>query len=113
MKLNIIDLIWSVNPNRAKQDILRRIVKIQEEVGELAQAYLNYTSKHNPKKKTYYDCIEEAVDSAIVSIDVANTIAETFTGSDEAAKDMVYDMFLTKLNKWVEKQTTDVINATE
>lgn len=70
---NIIALIRDANPGRSQSTYGRRLIKLSEEVGEHAEAYLNVTSAGNGKGKTWDDVREEAADILIVAVDVALT----------------------------------------
>jgi len=72
------------------------ILKLSEEVGELAQAYLKYSGSVNASKSgwdTKTDLIEEAQDVLLVIIDILNKIIE----SEEEMK--TFQAFLEKKNK--------------
>jgi len=72
------------------------ILKLSEEVGELAQAYLKYSGSVNASKSgwdTKTDLIEEAQDVLLVIIDILNKVIE----SDQEMK--VFQEFLEKKNK--------------
>ena len=84
---------------RTSANVVRRVLKTTEEVGELAEAALSVTSESNAKDKRWIHVIEEAVDVAIMGLDVALTKPETgFT--DEEWQRVVYAMFAQKLHKW-------------
>ena len=70
----IIDLIAEANPNRNYCNLTRRVLKLIEELGEVAEAYLETTSANNRKNKSWADVNEEAADVLIVAIDIALTI---------------------------------------
>lgn len=113
--------------NDKKADLARRVLKLQEEAGELAEAYLNVTSKHNKKNKSWEDVREEAIDCAIVAIDIAFSIKGCFEGlseglfepseNSESSKleeyiyEQVQEVFARKLDKWKRSRDTgtDVI----
>ena len=70
----IITLIREANPDRNFGNYGRRVIKLSEEIGEHAEAYLNASStNNNGKKKTWDDVREEAADSLIVAVDVGLT----------------------------------------
>ena len=79
--IDIIDKIRDSNPTRDMQDISRRLNKLQEECGELSQAYLSVTSTHNKKNKNWRDVMEEAADVTILAVDIALTIPPSFKDS--------------------------------
>jgi hypothetical protein len=72
-KADIIQLILEINARRTPDQLARRVIKLQEECGELAEAYLGVTSSYNRKHKTWPDIREEAIDTALVALDVALT----------------------------------------
>lgn len=80
--INIGDIISKVkdaNPTRNLGNIQRRCMKLIEEAGETAEAFLGITSSiQNAKGKTWDDVREETADMLIVAIDIALTISETF-----------------------------------
>ena len=106
--LNILrDIFDVVNKRRPTYDeyyFIRRITKLGEESGELSEAGLSVTSETNSKNKTFTDCREEAVDSAIVALDIALT---RFPGeealTDEQIVLEVEKMISKKLKKWKKK----------
>lgn len=98
-----IVLVMNANPDRQTQSIERRLIKLQEEVGELADAYLSYTTPSNPKNKTWRDITEEAVDTAIVAIDIALSLPESMQDMEPHQMLRVREMFKLKLQVWVDK----------
>lgn len=70
---DIIAQVASANPQRCKTSLDRRIIKLIEELGEIAEAFLSVT-RVCPKKKTWADVREEAADVLIVAIDIALTL---------------------------------------
>jgi len=70
---DIIQEISDANPAREPGNLIRRLVKIVEELGEASEAYLNVTSAANGKKKTWDDVREELADVVIVAVDCALT----------------------------------------
>ena len=66
--------VEKANTPRAFATMARRIIKIGEELGELGEAFLvSTTTAPSRKVKTYADVREEAIDVAIVALDVALT----------------------------------------
>ena len=98
------------NLNDKKADLARRVLKLQEEAGELAEAYLNITSKNNKKNKSWEDVREEAIDCAIVAIDIAFSVNGSFY-VEEDIYEQVQEVFARKLDKWKRSRDTgtDVI----
>lgn len=74
MIATIIEQIADANPTRDYLNLNRRMLKLIEELGELAEAFLECTSIHNHKQKTWDDVKEESADVLIVAIDIALTI---------------------------------------
>ena len=69
----IIPAIRDANLTRQSGNLGRRVIKLCEELGEHAEAYLNISSAGNGKGKTWDDVREEAADILIVAVDVALT----------------------------------------
>ncbi|MCK9531856.1 MAG: MazG-like family protein [Gammaproteobacteria bacterium] len=90
----------------------RRVTKLSEETGEVSEAFLSVTSESNGKNKTFEDVREEAVDSAIVALDIALT---KFPGEEDWDDEQLYtaveDMIAKKLKKWKKKlkDKTDIM----
>lgn len=84
----------------------RRLLKLSEEKGELSQAFLDYTSNSPSRGKTMDDLVEEAVDTAIVALDIALVLAY-------GEHDVVNDMVIKKINKWKNRIQQDLIKASE
>ena len=87
----------------------RRILKLMEEAGEVSEAFTSSTSPANRKKKTTEDVLEEAVDCALVSLDIAWRAA--YAHNPVHAKKALDMMLERKLNKWlhVEKSGIDSV----
>lgn len=104
-------MVMNANKERNEKDLPRRVIKVGEELGELAEAFLNVSSARNGKGKTWQDVREEACDVAIVALDIALTPTP-----DEANAYTQYvavlDIFERKLIKWLatkaNKTTTDL-----
>lgn len=97
------------NPVRRENGFERRLAKTTEEVGELAEAILSVTSVANSKNKEHMDIVEEAVDVAIMGLDIALTKPEDSWQTDAQWRDVVSCMFAKKLAKWrdqIETNTT-------
>lgn len=101
--MSILKAIKDLNCNRSLEHLPRRLLKLQEESGETAQAYLQLTSLNNPKNKSWEDILEEAVDTAITSLDIA-LIAAQQIGPIEADVTKVVVMVDKKLKKWEQKE---------
>ena len=72
----ILPAIMHANMTRSFGNYGRRLIKLQEELGEHAEGYLNVTSLGNGKGKSWDDVREEAADLLIVAADVAMTPLE-------------------------------------
>lgn len=95
-------------PMRSSNTLERRIMKTMEEVGELSEAFLSYTSAKNPKEKGAQDILEEAVDVAIMGLDIALTQLEFDSGvTEEYYRKVVYEVFRAKLAKWEQQVAKD------
>ena len=86
----IIDSVSNANLQRSVDNFDRRCEKFLEELGELAEARLGYTSKNNPKNKTLNDVKEEAVDVLIVALDISLTPFSFFSSTDEIKNELSY-----------------------
>lgn len=94
--MNLIDEISSTTAIAGEKHLeysqmVRRVVKLSEETGELAQAFLDVTSATPRRGKTAQDVIEEAVDVSIVALDIALTCG---------SKEQIELMFRKKLDRW-------------
>src|SRR3954469_6426855 len=65
--------VRDANPGRNEANLKRRSIKLSEELGEVAEAYLNVTSASNGKGMTWDDVREEIADVLIVVLDIAWT----------------------------------------
>lgn len=77
--------IERANVERNFTTVPRRLMKIGEELGEVAEAFLGVTSLSNPKGKTLHDLREEVADVMIVAIDTALTPVPFKTFADAPA----------------------------
>lgn len=101
--LDVILAVDAANPNKTYENLARRIIKLGEEFGELSEAYLNASKgPGNHKGKTWDDVLEEAVDTAIVAIDVATTIPPDRNYSSEEHRKAIEELFKVKLQKWLD-----------
>jgi len=83
-----------------KVPLHNKVIKLQEETGELAQAYLKYSKSSNVSASasgSKTDVLEEACDVINVAIDIINNLGLT---NEEKEK-----MFSSKLDKWERKMT--------
>ena len=98
---NVLEAVRVTDPNRTIDDLDRRIMKLSEETGEANNAFLCVTSDKNSKNKTWDDFREEAVDSAIMGLDLALTELPIDEGkTQEEIVEAVEKMFKLKLEKW-------------
>jgi hypothetical protein len=67
---SISALVQAANPTRSPANLSRRVVKLFEEIGEVAEAWLNVTSESNGKAKNWADLHEEIADCLIVALDI-------------------------------------------
>jgi hypothetical protein len=70
---DVVRAISGANSTRHHGNLIRRIVKLMEELGEASEAYLNVTSAANGKNLAWADVREELVDCVIVAVDCALT----------------------------------------
>jgi len=103
--INYIDDKWieQLSKNDLHLPLYQKVIKLQEEVGELAQAYLAHVDSPNKSKSvdgTISDVIEELCDVINVSMDIINWI----TFEDEELQILTKIMFAKKLKKWEDKQ---------
>ena len=80
-----------------------KVIKLQEESGELAQAFLKYSNSKNTSASAGglpIDVIEEAGDCVNVAMDIINAMVMRHPELEQEAK----EMFNAKLDKWERKQ---------
>lgn len=85
--------------------LYQKIIKLSEETGELAQAFLGYDNSKNSSKSAngdVVDVIEETCDVINVAMDIINDI----TKDNPELENVTRKMFITKLIKWEMKQQT-------
>lgn len=88
----IIQSIRDANLTRNVCNIARRVIKLHEELGEHAEAYLNVTSAGNGKKKSWDDVREEAADLLIVAVDVALTPIHSYDSIERMEAELVQSL---------------------
>lgn len=102
--MDIFDAVKISNPSRTNKKLWRAIMKISEEAGEVAQAYLSVTSDVNLKKKTWDDVRTEIVDVMFASLDAIVMAMPDEEGlSDKEIKERFYKIFEKKYQKNFEK----------
>lgn len=104
---DVIQEIQQANPDRKHETLPRRFIKLMEELGEASEAYLNITSKSNPKKLTWADVREELVDVVIVAVDLALTPLphNEHMSAEELEQDFISEV-RRKLAKWRRNRDT-------
>lgn len=83
--------------------LYQKVIKLQEEAGELAQAFLAYDGAGNASKsgeRAITGMIEEACDVTNVIMDIINCIE---TDYPDYAPEIIREMFTKKLAKWESK----------
>lgn len=105
---DFVAAVYAANPARHVDTLARRVIKIGEEFGELSEAYLNATSANNAKGKTWTEVREEAIDTAIVGIDVALTPQPGETLTPEQIQADVLRVTSIKLAKWAKGRSTQM-----
>tara|TARA_R110000823_G_scaffold115491_2_gene238169 strand:+ start:381 stop:719 length:339 start_codon:yes stop_codon:yes gene_type:complete len=95
---DILKQVEQEGNKRTIDNISRRIMKAGEELGELNEAFLSVTSPSNDKKHYWVDVIGEAVDVAIMGLDIALTPINGLT--TEKQEKLVRSILVTKLQKW-------------
>ena len=101
---DVLNLIYAVGkPGRRIDNLVRRLAKLMEEVGELSEAMLSVTSENNAKKKKWDDIAIEAIDVLIMATDIALTKPPGCTLSDEEWRLHLRHALTRKLHKWSEQ----------
>lgn len=101
---DVLNLVYEVGkPGRRIDNLVRRLAKLMEEVGELSEAMLSVTSKNNGKKKIWNDVSIEAIDVLIMAADIALTIPPDCTLTDEEWRLHLRHALTRKLRKWSEQ----------
>ena len=101
----IFDRIYDANPARNIDNLERRLLKAQEELGEAAGAYLAVSSTHNYKEKTWSDFREELLDSLIIIIDCLYTQCPDAQTREEI-EEKIIEMYRRKMQKWENQLAT-------
>jgi len=103
---DLVALIQGAPGPRLIRNLSRRLIKLMEEVGELAQAYLMVSSRCNPKRKTWAQVREEALDAMIIAADIAMTPLPGENRSDlESVRARVEAIVERKIRKWRRKHS--------
>ena len=95
--------IEELSKNDLHVPLYQKIIKLQEEVGELSQAYLAYIDSSNQSKSatgSTMGVIEELCDTINVSMDIINYL----TYENAELETLTKNMFNKKLQKWEDKQ---------
>ena len=94
-----------------------KIMKLQEEAGEVAQEFLAYDDKLNgirtnsskSAEGTLESILEETCDTINVAIDILNYIEMLPEFKERFEEDFIEKLFTKKLEKWQSKQQNRVI----
>lgn len=114
MKNKILEMVQKTNQNRSHKNLIRRILKLSEEMGEVAEAYLNVTSKDNGKEKTWDDVREELVDVLVVVCDVVLTpMPDQEDLTPEEIEEIIQNVLAAKLGKWKRKMDSSSSSTDE
>ena len=97
--------------------LYKKIIKLQEECGEVAQEFLAYDDKQNGIKTnssksaegTLESILEETCDTINVAIDILNYIEMLPEFKERFEEDFIEKLFTKKLEKWQSKQQNKVI----
>ena len=95
--------IEKLSKNDGGVPLYQKIIKLSEETGELAQAFLKYDGSKNTSasaKGRVEDVLEEGCDVLNVTIDIINALTE----NSPALELYVRTIFQKKLDKWESKQ---------
>ena len=97
MKLNFDEAYEAVIDIQSRENAAMsdHIIKLQEEVGEIAESYLLITGYKIPKlsiEEEKMHLTEEAVDAIIVAMAILN--------SNRASKEYVHHLLKIKIDKW-------------
>lgn len=97
MKINFDEAYEAVKDIQSRENapMSDHIIKLQEEVGEIAESYLLMSGYKNPKLSIDEERLhltEEAVDAIIVSMAILN--------SNNASKNYVEHLLKIKIEKW-------------
>jgi NTP pyrophosphatase (non-canonical NTP hydrolase) len=104
-QFDLVSRIHDANPKRNMDIFARRVIKLGEEYGEAAQAYLSISSENNSKNKSWEDVREELVDVLIVAMDLfLHQMPDEKEGGLEAKKEVLTRLVNRKLKKWQKKQ---------
>ena len=99
MKKELLDFIKEANKKDGKTDA-ERIIKLQEEMGELSQAFLSYSQASGCAYKglTEADVCEEAIDVIIVALSV---YVQHYKGKNKT--EYFNNLVESKVSKWLRK----------
>ena len=110
--MDIIKAVYDAKVEKNKENLgtsrlMRRVIKLSEEVGEVAEAALGVTADdgENYKEKTYDDLREEIVDTLIVGMDLVLSI---FPDEEDMTYEQIIEnrskIFERKIDKWLQKK---------
>jgi NTP pyrophosphatase (non-canonical NTP hydrolase) len=112
MKNLNLELLKQLSANDMHVPLYKKIIKLQEEAGEVAQEFLAYDDKKNgirtnsskSAKGTLESIIEETCDAVNVAIDILNWAEQQKEYKDNLGENFIEEMFERKLRKWESKQ---------
>jgi hypothetical protein len=114
MSDQFLEMVRAANPGRKPHNLRRRLEKVLEEIGEIAEAHLNITSGFNGKQKTWADVREEIMDVLILAHDIALTPTGCIVPLGEADRFIshkptnfeIYDYFVDNMMETTKYATT-------
>ena len=98
-----IEELSAIDGESTRKNLASQVIKLQEETGEVASAFLAYVGAENAsgssleKVNLHHEVLEEVIDTMIVCADIINSMVED--EDLEAMKDLVDR----KLLKWSSK----------
>lgn len=120
MKKLDLELLHKLSVLDKNVPLYKKIIKLQEEVGELSQEFLAYddkqigirTNSSKSAKGTLETVIEETCDVINVAIDILNALEMLQEYKDRLPNDYIENEFHRKLLKWHSKvQNKDEMKA--
>ena len=112
MKELNLKLLQELSENDKSVPLYKKIIKLQEEAGEVAQEFLAYDDKQNgirtnsskSAEGTLESILEETCDTINVAIDILNYIEMLPEFKERFEEDFIEKLFTKKLEKWQSKQ---------